>query len=125
MESKFLYAVEHGSLDDCMEMIDTNQDVELLSNALSIASNMEVNLAMIENHIVMISNIMYGVVSGDTLKQKANEYRIAKQDDYLQIVKALLDYGAEPSRLHATATQEMKEYIPVNPRRIYCRGTPT
>jgi len=34
-------------------------------------------------------------------------------------VKILLDYGADKNRFHEDATLEMREYIPVNPRRIW------
>ena len=37
------------------------------------------------------------------------------------IVKLLLDYGANPDELDLeNSTREMKEYIPINPRRVQC-----
>ena len=118
IDSKFIFAAEHGNLDDVMEMIDTIQDVGLLNNALELASNMATNLERLDDRIEMTCNIMYGVVSSEELTREADEYRVYKQDDYLQIVKTLLNYGANLSHLHETATQEMKEYIPVNPRKV-------
>jgi len=43
-------------------------------------------------------------------------------DGIVEIVELLLDYGADRERLHPTATPEMREYIPVNPRRVWVVG---
>jgi len=39
-----------------------------------------------------------------------------------EIVEILLDYGADRTKLHEDATPEMREYVPVNPRRVLVVG---